>query len=284
MNVQRQLHGTSDNVAASLGKLASGKRINKAADDAAGLGVSEVLNASTRSMVQAQRNASDGVSLLQIAEGSMEQVSNILVRLRELSVQSATDTMQNRERGYINREYNELLSEIDRISEVTEFNGLSLLKGGENQAGLADLSLHIGIGDGFKANTDTIEISLEAMRLSAEGGLGLEKGAVLGPADGSGSAFERERAAISIEQIDHAMERLNFARATIGAKQNRLETSIANLSVSYENLNATKSRILDTDFAAQTAEFTQQRILQQMDTSLLSQANQAPELVLSLLR
>src|SRR5690606_25540175 len=146
-------------------KLSSGQRINKSADDAAGLAISETMTGKIRSMSQAQRNANDGISLSQVAEGSMHETSNILIRMRELATQSASDTIGNLERSYTNKEYTQLVDEIDRIANTTEFNGLNLLGGSDRNDGIGNLTIHVGAGDGLVENTDTIDIDIDSVKL-----------------------------------------------------------------------------------------------------------------------
>jgi flagellin len=282
LTAQRALQKTTDASAASMEKLSSGMRINKSADDAAGLAISETMRAKVRSLEQAKRNAGDGVSMLQVAEGSFNEISNMLVRLRELAVQAASDTIGNKERSYTNREYIQLVDEIDRISNTTEFNGMMLLKG-EEGTGLQDITLHIDAGDGLVANTDSILVRADDFKIDAMEVLGLGKGDEVGPSDPNG-AFDRTVAAEKIGVIDNALQLVASNRSTLGAKQNRLQSTLNNLSVKIENLNTANSRIRDVDFASETATFTQQKILAQAGTSVLAQASQTPELALALLR
>lgn len=283
INAQRRLIKTTDSMQGNMTRLASGYRINKSADDAAGLAISEQMRAETRSLTQAKRNANDGVSLLQVAEGSMNEISNILIRLRELSIQSASDTLSNNERAFTNREYTELVDEIDRITNTAEFNGTKLLKGGNEAGDLERMTLHIGSGDGTMPNKDTIEIDIQAMKTSAEEVLGLGKGSEIGPQN-EGDEFSREDAANKLVTIDGALSKVAGMRAELGAKQNRLSSTINNLGVAFENITAARSRIRDVDFAEETAQFANNKILQQSGVAVLSQANSAPELALSLLR
>lgn len=284
LNAQRRLAESTQRSADNMEKLASGHRINKAADDAAGLGISENMKAKIRSVAQAKRNANDGVSLIQVAEGSMNEVSNILVRLRELSTQAASDTIGARERSFANKEYMELVDEIERIGNVTEFNGILLLRGGSPEGDLEKLTVHIGAGDGALPNTDTIELDLTKMmvRTSEDLGLDIENG--IGPVDPDNTDFDRTAAAEKLQVLDKAMNRINTMRSDLGAKQSRLFSTISNLSIAHENLTASNSRIRDVDFASETAEFTQNNILQQGGVSILSHANTLPELALNLLR
>jgi flagellin len=268
-----------------MAKLSSGYRINKAADDAAGMAISETLRAKIRSSGQAKRNASDAISLIQIAEGSMNEVTNILIRLKELSVQSSSDTIGNRERVYANQEYQQLVREIDRIANITEFNGIKLLSGSEANDGMSELVFHIGSGDGSVPNTDQVKLDIDSLKLNVAEVLGLGDEAEIGPRpeDDVGD-FDRASAAEKLNVIDLALYSVASRRATLGAMQNRLSSAINNLGVSIENMETAKSRIKDVDFASETASFTQNEILRGAGASVLSQANMQPEIVLSLLR
>lgn len=282
LNAQRNLGNSTNAMGENMAKLSSGYRINKAADDAAGLAISESMKAKARSLDQARRNASDGVSLVQVAEGSFNEVSNILVRLRELATQAASDTIGNTERSYTNREYVQLVQEIDRISNTTDFNGIPLLKGSESLPDETMFTLHVGGGDGSRENTDTIRIGVENLKVSIQDlGLGME--AEIGPVN-PGDAFMRETAAQKLSVIDTALQSIASNRSFLGAQQSRLGSTINNLGVQIENLKSANSRIRDVDFAEETASFTQNRILQQAGLSVLTQANQAPEAALALLR
>ena len=280
LNAQRRMGQTTNSLQGSQEKLASGYRINKAADDAAGLAMSESAKARIRSLEQAKRNANDGVSLIQVAEGSMNEVSNVLVRLRELATQAASDTIGNTERSFTNKEYTQMVKEIDRIANTTEWNGTPLMTTNEDNDGL--FTLHIGAGDGSAENTDTIKIDAATLALNTET-LGLGQGAEIGPVEANGS-FDRQDAADKLGVIDQALETIATNRSYLGAQQNRLGSAIRNLGVQVENLNAANSRIRDVDFASETAKFTQEKILQQAGASILAQANAAPEIALSLLR
>ncbi len=279
---QRNLGLTNEEQQNTMEQLSSGYRINKSADDAAGLAISETLRGKIRSEQQARRNANDGVSMIQVAEGSMNEITNILVRMRELSTQAASDTVGNRERSYTNKEYTQLVNEIDRIANSTEFNGLKLLGGSDKNDGASELVFHVGAGDGTTENKDTISINIENFKLDSEMfELGQEE--EIGPTDPTGS-FSRETAASRLTTIDNALNKVTGARAELGSKQSRLTSTINNLGVSLENMSITNSRIRDVDFASATAEFTKQRILGQAGASVLTQANSAPELALNLLR
>jgi flagellin len=282
LNAQRNMGLSTAAAGENMARLSSGYRINKAADDAAGLAISETLKAKVRSLEQAKRNANDGVSMVQVAEGSMNEVSNILVRLRELATQASSDTIGNTERSYTNREYVQLVNEVQRISNTTEFNGLPLLKGQEALGDETMFTIHVGAGDGSKENTDTIRIGVENLEISAEK-LGLGTGAEIGP-ENAADDFVRETAAQKLTVIDGALEQISSSRAFLGAQQSRLGSTINNLGVQIENMRSTNSRIRDVDFADETASFAQNKILQQAGASVLVQANSSPDVVMNLLR
>jgi len=279
---QRNLRESSHELRQDMEKLSSGFRINKAADDAAGLAIADKMKGRIRSLNQAQRNANDGISMIQVAEGSMNEISNILTRMRELATQSASDTIGNIERTFANREYVQLVDEIDRIARTSDFNGRPLLLGLEAM-GQEDYVLHIGGGDGHQPNTDTVVLDMDLLKVISEETLALGKGAEIGPAN-IGDSFERSIAAEKLTVVDHAFESIANTRAFLGAQQSRLNSTVSNMGIQIENLKSAHSRIRDVDFAAVTASFTQNRILQQGGAAVLAQANQAPELALSLLR
>ncbi len=262
---QRTLGNSTKSQAATLGKLSSGSRIVKAADDAAGLAISEKLKAKIRGTNQAERNASDGISMIQIAEGGLNEVSNILVRLRELSVQSASDTVGDVERGFTDLEYQNLKAEIERISQVTDFNGKKLLNG---EGELYEFQV------GTDNNPQLDRIAYDAAASNATlGALGI----------GSIEVNTKEGAQESLATIDGAIRGISGNRANLGAVQNRLASTITNLQVASENLSAANSRIRDTDFASETAENAKQTILQSAGTSVLAQANARGQAALKLI-
>ncbi|MBP8808569.1 MAG: flagellin FliC [Kofleriaceae bacterium] len=269
MNAQRNLTGTQAALNNSIARLSSGMRINNASDDAAGLGISENLKADLRSLSQASRNANDGVSMSQVAEGSMNEIQGIVTRMRELSVQSANQTLGATERGYIQTEFGELRNEINRISAVTEFNGQKLIDGSAS----AGLSFQIGIH-----NTANDRISMQITRLTTST-LGSTS---LHLASASLSTATNARAAIGT--FDAAIQQLSTARAKVGAVQNRMQVTVSNLAVAHENLSAANSRIRDVDVASETSSLTKSQILSQAGLAVLSQANQLPNSALSLLR
>jgi len=269
LNAQRNLTATQSALAASVGRLSSGMRINTAADDAAGLGISENLKANIRSLAQAQRNANDGISMSQVAEGSMNEMQGIVSRMRELAVQSANATLGNTERGYIQTEFTQLSAEINRISAVTEFNGQKLLDGSASTG----LTFQIGIQN--TAN-DHISMSITRLTISTLGSTTLTI---------SGAALDTAaNAQAAIGTFDKAIQQLSQARAKLGATQNRMTVTVSNLAVAQENLTAANSRIRDVDVASESANLTKSQILSQAGLAVLAQANQLPQSALSLLR
>lgn len=265
LNAQRNLGITQRGMNTSLARLSSGFRINQASDDAAGLAISENLRAQIRGLRQASRNSNDGVSLVQVAEGGLNEVSNMLIRLRELGVQASSDTIGDTERKFLDVEYQQLKSEIQRISEATTFNGRDLLNG---TGGIIDIQVgthNDSFKDRISFNASAANSTLESLGLTAEG---------LGT---------KESAQMSLDVIDRAMVSVNAIRANFGAMQNRLQSTIQNLAISDENLSAANSRIRDTDVAAETSELTRNSILQQAAVSVLGQANQMQNVALKLL-
>lgn len=265
LNAQRNLYGTKLDLDKSLERLSSGYRINRAGDDAAGLAISENLRAQIRGLKQASRNAQDGVSLVQVAEGSLNEISSILIRLRELAVQAASDTIGPVERQFLNVEYDQLVSEVDRIADGTEFNGTQLLSG-------TGSILDFQVGTRNDPNID--RLSFDASKADANS-------AALGV--NLTSVADKASAQNSLSAIDSAIVSVSAMRADFGAIQNRLQSSIANIAVSVENMSAANSRIRDVDVAEETANLTRNNILLQAGTSVLSQANQTANAALGLL-
>lgn len=262
---QRTLGANNAEQASTLGKLSSGTRIVKAADDAAGLAISEKLRAQIRGVNQAERNANDGISMIQTAEGGLNEASNILVRLRELAVQSSSDTVGESERKFTDLEYQNLKQELERISQVTEFNGKKLLNG---QGDKYDFQIGIN-NDDFQDR-----IKYDAARSNASlDGLGVSELSV----------GTKESSQASLAAVDAAIQNVSGQRAELGAVQNRLTSTINNLQTSSENLSAANSRIRDTDFAAESAKNTKMNILTSAGTSVLSQANSQGQAALKLL-
>jgi flagellin len=269
----------NNDMKSSLEKLSSGHRINKSADDAAGLAITENLRGKIRGMNVAKRNANDAVSMVQVAEGSMNEMSNMLIRMRELTIQSSTDTLGSREREYLNREYTQLVDEMDRIGKSTEFNGTRMF---DPEQELSEFVIQVGVNESTpEENSDTISINLEGLKFDSES-LGLGKEDEIGPNDG-GDGPDRQTISEKLTTIDDALSKVASERATLGAIQNRLQSAIGNLEVSVENQSVAKSRIKDVDFASETANLTQARIMTASNLSVLAQANQAPEQALRLL-
>jgi len=265
---QRHMRNTRRLLDQSLERLSSGYRINKAGDDAAGLAISEKIRAKVRGLAQAQRNANDGISLIQVAEGGLNEIQNILIRMRELGVQSASDTIGPKERGYLDNEYQALKAETDRIANSTDFNGTQLLDGtggtldiqvntgGENLLGVDRISF-----DAFKADANVDKLGLTDQNIDTKGG-----------AQGT------------LAVIDGAIDYISSLRGDLGAIQNRLTSTINNIGISVENLSAANSRIKDVDIAEESSELTRNNILMQSGTSVLMQANQVPKMALQLLQ
>jgi flagellin len=271
MNAQRHLSNTQFGLSKALERLSSGFRINRAGDDAAGLAISERLKAQIRSTSQASRNTFDGVSLVQVSEGGYDEVSNILIRLRELAVQSANGTISANDRGAIDTEYDQLTAEITRIAAVVKFNNVQVLNG--NSAGAAvSFVLQVGIGT---TSNDTITISINPLKATALGSAALDVTAL--------SLTSASGATDAITTLDTAIDAVNSSRAALGAVQNRLEATSRSLAISVENLSAANSRIRDVDVAQETAELARYQILVQAGVSIAAQANQVPSLALSLL-
>lgn len=266
LNAQRNLRNTRIGMQRSLEKLSSGQRINRAGDDAAGLAISENLKAQIRGLGQAERNAEDGISLVQIAEGALGEVSNILIRLRELSVQAASDTIGGTERKFLNVEFEQLTSEIDRIANSTEFNRVPLLNGTG-----AVFDIQIGTRNDPISDRLTFDASSADVNVAA---LGLNLASVA----------DKISAQNSLSSLDQAIVSVSGIRADFGALQNRLQSTINNISTSIENLSAANSRVRDTDIASETATLTKFNILMQAGTSVLAQANSSTKSALSLIQ
>jgi flagellin len=280
LTAQRFMSDNKDALGKSLERLSSGYRINKSSDDAAGLAISESLRGKIRGMNVAKRNANDAVSMVQVAEGSMNEMTNIMIRLRELTVQSATDTIGDRERGFLNREYTQLADELDRIGNTTEFNGIKIF---DKEADREQFVIQVGTnGTRPEDNADTISIDLKGLKFNTED-LGIGKGDEIGALDG-GTSPSIEDISGKLNTIDEALSKIASERATLGSVQSRLGSALSNLSINVENMETAKSRIKDVDFAAETAELAQNRILTSSTTSVLQQANQTPEMALQLLR
>jgi flagellin len=265
LQAQTSLNKVTKESQESFSKLSSGSRITKAADDAAGLGISEKLKAEIRSTQQASRNANDGISMVQVAEGGLNETSNILVRMRELAIQSSSDTVGDSERGMANLEYQQLKSEMERISQVTEFNGKKLLNGDADK-----YEFQVGTkGDEFENR-----IAFEAGQLNS----GIESLGV-----GSLEIASKDGAQGSLEAVDTAIDRVSGQRAVLGSLQNRLVSTTNNLQTSVENMSAANSRIRDVDYAEETAKQARNQIISSAGTSVLAQANMSSQAALKLI-
>lgn len=265
LNAQRQMGNTRNALNSSLEKLASGSRINRAGDDAAGLAISENLRAQIRGLKQARRNAQDGISLIQVSEGGLAEVSNMVIRLRELAIQASSDTIGDTERQFIDREFQSLKQEIDRIANVTQFNGTPLLNG---KAGIFEIQVGTNnnpILDRITYNGERSDTSLDALKLGGE------------------SVATKQGAQLSLSVIDDSLIRVNSIRADLGAMQNRLQSTTNALAVSEENYANANSRVRDTDMAEEVSELTKQNILMQAGISVLGQANSTNQAALKLL-
>lgn len=265
INAQRNLMGSQNNMRDSFAKLSSGSRINKAADDAAGLAISENLKGQIRSARQANRNANDGVSMVQVAEGGLNEIGNIIVRLRELGIQAASDTVGDKERGFINTEVQQLKSEAERISKVTTWGTTKLLDGSTPA-----FDFQVGLFNNSFEDRITFNAAENEATLSALGIEGIDYTDKVGAQE-------------SLVNLDEAQYRVNEMRSNLGALQNRLGSTVNNLAISEENLSAANSRIRDTDVAEASAELTRNNILLQAGTAALAQANQMNGVALSLL-
>jgi flagellin len=268
LNAQRNLAQTTKALSGNFSKLSSGMRINTAGDDAAGLAISERMKSQIRSMGQAERNSNDGISLLQTAEGAMNENSGILIRMRELGMQSANGTLGQSERDALQTEFGQLTSEINRIAEVTEFNGQKLLDGTA-----PTFDFQVGVGT---TASDTVSATMSNM-LATTYGVGATDLTALDISSATG-------AKAALTALDTAIDDTSTARAGLGSTQNRLQVTVTNLQSAKENLSAANSRIRDVDVAEESSAMTRNNILSQAGMAVLSQANQLPSMALSLLR
>ncbi|MBP8299386.1 MAG: flagellin FliC [Planctomycetes bacterium] len=263
INAQRNLSSVTDKLSGNFRRLSTGLRISSASDDAAGLAISERLRSQVRSLDQAKRNANDGISLVQTAEGALNEVSSILTRLRELAIQSSNGSVSNLDKETLDEEFQSLVGEVNRIGRSTEFSGIKLLDGTSS-------SVSFQVGFGTTADIDTISVSLSAALSTT---LSLQSLDI-----GSGGATTT-----AITNIDSAINTVSGLRGSLGAVQNRLNSTINNLAITIENLSSAESRIRDVDVAFETSQLTRNSILQQASISVLSQANALPQSALRLL-
>ena len=261
----RTLSNTKLALDGTLERLSSGSRINRAGDDAAGLAISESLRAQIRGFRQAKRNAQDGISMIQVTEGGLNEVSNMIIRLRELAIQSASDTVGDKERSFTDREFQALKSEIQRISDATSYNGTPLLNG---KAGLFEIQVgnyNNPLNDRVVYNAQNANVTLESLGIVGE------------------SVATKVGAQTTLSALDDSLMKVNSVRADLGAVQNRLQSTINNLATSDENLSAANSRIRDADLASEVSDMTKNNILMQAGISVLGQANQQAQAALKLL-
>ncbi|WP_373531247.1 flagellin [Vampirovibrio sp.] len=267
MNAQRYLTNNTTGLSKTMEKLASGYRINRAGDDAAGLQVSEKLRAQIRGSQKALDNVQDGINMLNIADGAMQTITDAVQRMRELAVQAANDTYSTAQRSALQTEFNSLASGITQMAQAAQFNGINLLSGG------ADITLQITANQGGDA--DDLDISSALTDMTADSGLSI----------GSTVALDTHSAAQSaIETLDDALDTINAARGKLGAFTNRLEYTAQNLATNIENTSASESRVRNVDVAMESSNLARNQILQQAASSMLAQANQSPQIALSLLR
>jgi flagellin len=270
LNAQRNAEARQIKVNNALERLSSGLRINKASDDAAGMAIAKKFEGKVAGYKQAKRNAMDGISLIQTAEGGLNETGNILNRLRELSVQAASDTVGNGEREFLNMEYDALVKEVKRIGDSTEFNGVKLLAGTSGNKGMGDMEIQVGIYsdasvDRFHFNPNDADASPTALGLADTG------------------IATKESAQAVISKIDSSIMQVSGMRAKFGALQNRLQSTVANVSTSVENMSAAQSRIQDADIAYETAELAKNNVLNQASAAVLAQANASSGIALKLI-
>ncbi len=266
MSAQRNLAKTTGEQSKTFSRLSSGNRITSAADDSAGLAISENLNAQIRSLKQAERNANDGISFVQVAEGGLSEVGNILVRLRELSIQASSDTIGDRERSFVDKEYQSLKAEVDRIANSTVFNGTPLLNG---KAPKDDLEIQVGARN---HEADRIKFAVNEYDVRSD---------KLGIDDINSKSIDSARD--SIDKLDEAIARVTGVRAGLGAMQNKLQSTTNTISIAKENLSNARSRIADADIAEEATAMSKTQILQQAGVAVLAQANASPQSALKLL-
>lgn len=268
LTAQKNLSQVTGRLQGNFKRLSSGLRIATAADDAAGLAISERLRSQIRGLDQASRNANDGISLTQTAEGGLNEVSNILIRLKELAVQSNTDTVSDSDRDTLQTELTELVSEIDRIAQQVDFNGINLLDGSSS-------SVEFAVGIGATSGVDTISVSLDSVRTADLGGTSTLDTIDIGSSGDVSTA---------LTAVDNAINTVSTFRGRLGSTENRLNSAIAGLATQVENLTAAESRIRDVDVAKESGDLTRNSIIQQASLSILAQANLQPQSALGLLQ
>ena len=276
LNAQRNLSSSQSALSSSMQRLSSGLRVNTAKDDAAGLAIAERMNAQVRGMNVAARNANDGISLAQTAEGALGRVSESLQRMRELAVQAANATNSDSDKDSLDKEFGELAKEIQRVLGGTTFNGLSVL-GSDAGAQLFQVGANTSSNDTISITTTDMTVDSTITTVAGTDNTGSGRALI----DNSASASSIQGI---IGNIDDAIDTVNTERATLGASQSRFDAVISNLQISIENQSAARSRIIDTDFAAETANLSRAQILQQAGNAMVAQANQLPDQVMQLLR
>lgn len=264
--VQKNLKGADQAQRNEFEKLASGKRINKSADDAAGLAISKKMESEVKGLKVAQRNANDGISIVQVAEGGLSETSNIITRMRELSIQASSDTIGEKERGYLNVEYDQLLQEVDRIAQTTQYSGKQLLSG-ESEVGVLDFQVGAYNGEQNRIQFDPSQTDSRVESLGIDGTSILSKGDAQG----------------NLERLDDALDKVSSYRANLGALQSRLQSTVNNLDVQTLNTDAARSRIEDVDVAESTAALASAQVKKQAGVSTLAQANSIPSSALRLI-
>ena len=272
---QRDLNATTNRLRTSYARLSSGLRITKAADDAAGLAIAEELRADSRVATVAIRNANDGISMIAISDGAMNEVTSALIRMAELAEQSANGVYSNDQRSALQLEFNAIGSEIERIAQTTQFNGINLL------SGAGEVSLQVGFDGGINSRItySSVDATLASLGLAANG-----SAAPSFSISANGAQNSQAAARLALDAVNLAIGSLTRGRGTLGAAESRLNLAIQNLQVARENFKAAESRIRDVDVASEAAELARLNILQQASTAVLAQANQQPQLALSLLQ
>ena len=276
LNAQRNLAGSQSSLASSMQRLSSGLRVNSAKDDAAGMAIAERMTAQIRGMNVAARNANDGISLAQTAEGALGKVSDSLQRMRELAVQAANATNSDSDKDSLDKEFGELAKEIQRVLGGTTFNGLAVL-GGDAGTQTFQVGANTGSNDSIAITTTNMTTNADITAVAGTDNAGGSRAVIDNTADASTIQDV-------IDNIDTALDTINSERATLGASQSRFDAVVSNLQISIENQSAARSRIIDTDFAVETSNLSRAQILQQAGNAMVAQANQLPQQVLSLLR
>jgi len=276
LNAQRNLAGSQSSLASSMQRLSSGMRVNSAKDDAAGMAIAERMTAQIRGMNVAARNANDGISLAQTAEGALGKVSDSLQRMRELAVQAANATNSDSDKDSLDKEFGELAKEIQRVLGGTTFNGLAVL-GGDAGTQTFQVGANTGSNDSINITTTNMTTNADITAVAGTDNAGGSRAVIDNTAD-AGTIQD------VIDNIDTALDTINSERATLGASQSRFDAVVSNLQISIENQSAARSRIIDTDFAVETSNLSRAQILQQAGNAMVAQANQLPEQVLQLLR